>query len=382
MKAAIHLDMVGGNPAVTKSVLHVTRSPWSAASFTDDVAETFARYVIDGAYEGAASGDFSRAVREPNGPKDALWADFTEYERGQRPLDLPGRQLRRPGHLPARLARHLHPHEQGRRGQRGPDQDQAVGVHRRRERLLPGDARPRPRRPTDAALPYLVLGGAMRRLGDAVHRASIHAFSKSGVAARGGRRGLGEHPPRGAAAGVTAQFDYAPAGSPGRRDAGRGRWATSRRMFPTGPPAPAGTADARVPARNPAVKGPLTPSVDWVRDKAGAAADGAGHQPGAATATTSRTRSRTSRTASGRSSEIRDAVSAEFGPVDTQGRGRVAGPAREDRGNRLEVRTKNWKREPGTRDRSLMKRGQSCPLHTDSISSRWAGRPGRLSWSC
>jgi len=82
MKAAIHLDMVGGNPAITKSVLHVTRSPWSAASFTDDVAEIFARHVIDGAYEGAASGDFSGAVREPNGPKDALWADVTEYESG------------------------------------------------------------------------------------------------------------------------------------------------------------------------------------------------------------------------------------------------------------------------------------------------------------
>ncbi len=87
IKAAIHLDMVGGNPAVTKSVLHITRTPWSASSFTDDVAEIFARYVIDGSYEGAASGDFSQAVREPNGSKDALWADVTEYERGGIGLD-------------------------------------------------------------------------------------------------------------------------------------------------------------------------------------------------------------------------------------------------------------------------------------------------------
>jgi len=42
----------------------------------------FARYAIDGAYEGAASGDFSRAVRERNGPKEALWADVTEYQSG------------------------------------------------------------------------------------------------------------------------------------------------------------------------------------------------------------------------------------------------------------------------------------------------------------
>jgi hypothetical protein len=33
----VHLDMVGGDPFVTKSVLHVTRSPWSIATVTDDV---------------------------------------------------------------------------------------------------------------------------------------------------------------------------------------------------------------------------------------------------------------------------------------------------------------------------------------------------------
>ena len=37
-----------------------------------------------------------------------------------------------------------------------------------------------PASPADAALPYLVLGGAMRRLGDAVQRASIHAFADPG----------------------------------------------------------------------------------------------------------------------------------------------------------------------------------------------------------
>ena len=113
VKAAVHLDMVGGNPAITKSVLHVTRSPWSVASVTDDVAEIFARYVIDGAYRGAATGDFSGAIREPNGPKDAFWADITEYRRWKRPLDLPGGQFRHSDHLPPRLARRLHPHEQG-----------------------------------------------------------------------------------------------------------------------------------------------------------------------------------------------------------------------------------------------------------------------------
>ncbi len=40
IKAAIHLDMVGGDPVKTKSVLHITRSPWSASSITDEVAES------------------------------------------------------------------------------------------------------------------------------------------------------------------------------------------------------------------------------------------------------------------------------------------------------------------------------------------------------
>lgn len=80
--AAIHLDMVGGDPAITKSILHVTRSPWSLASVTDEVSEIFARYVIDGAYEGAATGDAARAIRAPGGSKDALWADITPYESG------------------------------------------------------------------------------------------------------------------------------------------------------------------------------------------------------------------------------------------------------------------------------------------------------------
>jgi aminopeptidase YwaD len=82
IKAAVHLDMVGGDPLVTKSILHVTRSPWSVASITDEVAEIFARYVIDGAYEGASTGDASKAVRSPGGSKDAFWADITPYESG------------------------------------------------------------------------------------------------------------------------------------------------------------------------------------------------------------------------------------------------------------------------------------------------------------
>src|SRR5436190_3046471 len=82
IRAAVHLDMVGGDPFITKSVLHVTRSPWSIATVTDDVEEVFGGYVIDGAMRAAGDGDMSRAVRSQSGSKDAFWADITPYESG------------------------------------------------------------------------------------------------------------------------------------------------------------------------------------------------------------------------------------------------------------------------------------------------------------
>jgi aminopeptidase YwaD len=82
VRAAVHLDMVGGDPFITKSVLHVTRSPWSIATVTDDVEEVFGRYVIDGAMRAAGEGDMTRAIRAGRGSKDAFWADITPYESG------------------------------------------------------------------------------------------------------------------------------------------------------------------------------------------------------------------------------------------------------------------------------------------------------------
>ncbi len=82
IRAAVHLDMVGADPFVTKSILHVTRSPWSIATITDDVEEVFGRYVIDGAFRAAADGDNERAFRTAGESKDALWADITPYESG------------------------------------------------------------------------------------------------------------------------------------------------------------------------------------------------------------------------------------------------------------------------------------------------------------
>jgi aminopeptidase YwaD len=82
VRAAVHLDMVGADPFITKSVMHVTRSPWSIATVTDDVEEVFGRYVIDGAFRAAGDGDMTRAIRSQGGSKDAFWADITPYESG------------------------------------------------------------------------------------------------------------------------------------------------------------------------------------------------------------------------------------------------------------------------------------------------------------
>jgi aminopeptidase YwaD len=313
MKAAIHLDMVGGNPTMTKSVLHVTRSPWSAASITDDVAETFARYVIDGAYEGAASGDFSRAVREPNGPSDALWADVTEYESGsdhwiyqEGSFAVPTIYLRDWPDVYIHTNKDIVDHVDPTKIKRSAFIAATSGYF-----LANVSA---PTSMADAALPYLVLAGAMRRLGEAVERASGHAFAKSGVAreavvvaseaTRREERRLR----------TLDRFDYAPAGSLGAQVLAEVE-GDIHRMFPTGPPPAAGTPDTRVPRRNPNVRGPLTPSVDWVQEKAGAAAaslaiNGVPRGDDVAYEVVNYIDGK--RTVS----EIRDAVSAEFAPID------------------------------------------------------------------
>lgn len=315
MKAAIHLDMVGGNPAVTKSVLHITRSPWSAASFTDDVAETFARYVIDGAYEGAASGDFSKAVREPSGSKDALWADFTEYEGGsdhwiyqEGSFAVPTIYLRDWPDVYIHTSRDIADNVDSTKLKRSAFIVAASGYY-----LANLGA---PSSMADAALPYLVLSGAMRRLADAVGRSSIHAFAKSGIpreavvvaseATRREARRLRS----------LNRFDYAPVGSLGAQVLAKVE-GNLKRMFPAGAPPAEGTPDARVPVRNPAVRGPLDPSVDWVRDKAGAEATALAinRAPrGADVAYEVVNFIDGTRTVS----DIRDAVSAEFEPIDVK----------------------------------------------------------------
>jgi aminopeptidase YwaD len=82
MVAAIHMDMVGGDPRTTKAILHLTRTPASLPSFVNDVAAVFGDYVFDGARRAAMEGDFSNANVSPEGSKDMLLADYHEFTMG------------------------------------------------------------------------------------------------------------------------------------------------------------------------------------------------------------------------------------------------------------------------------------------------------------
>lgn len=82
MKAAVHCDMVGGNYAITKSVLHVTHTPASIPSCVNAVADAFAEYAIAGALKAASGAGYEDALVSPEGSKDSLVADITPFEMG------------------------------------------------------------------------------------------------------------------------------------------------------------------------------------------------------------------------------------------------------------------------------------------------------------
>ena len=81
IKAAIHMDMVGGGPA-TKAVFHVTRGPKSLPSFVHDVAWAFAEFVNEESYKFAATGSAEYPLVAPEGGKEPLQAQFSDYTMG------------------------------------------------------------------------------------------------------------------------------------------------------------------------------------------------------------------------------------------------------------------------------------------------------------
>jgi len=81
IKAVVHMDMVGGGP-VTKAVFHVTRGPMSLPSFVHDVAWAFAEFVNEQSYKFAATGSAEYPLVAPEGGKEPLQAQFSAYTMG------------------------------------------------------------------------------------------------------------------------------------------------------------------------------------------------------------------------------------------------------------------------------------------------------------
>ncbi len=81
IKAAVHMDMVGGGPA-TKAVFHVTRGPMSLPSFVHDVAWAFAEFVNEQSYKFAATGSAEYPLVAPEGGAEPLRAEYSAYTMG------------------------------------------------------------------------------------------------------------------------------------------------------------------------------------------------------------------------------------------------------------------------------------------------------------
>jgi aminopeptidase YwaD len=79
--AVVHMDMVGGGEA-TKSIFHITRAPMSLPTFVNDVAEAFGEFVNEQSYEFAATGHAAYPLVAPEGSKQALLPQFSEFTPG------------------------------------------------------------------------------------------------------------------------------------------------------------------------------------------------------------------------------------------------------------------------------------------------------------
>ncbi len=75
------MDMVGGGPE-TKAVFHVTRGPMSLPSFVHDVAWAFAEWVNEESYKFAATGKAEYPLVAPEGGKEPLRAEYSAYTMG------------------------------------------------------------------------------------------------------------------------------------------------------------------------------------------------------------------------------------------------------------------------------------------------------------
>ncbi len=79
--AVVHMDMVGGGPE-TGAVFHVTRSPASLPTFVNDVAEAFAEFVNEQSLAHASGEWVHYPLVAPEGGKGALLAQKSQFTGG------------------------------------------------------------------------------------------------------------------------------------------------------------------------------------------------------------------------------------------------------------------------------------------------------------
>jgi aminopeptidase YwaD len=87
MRADIHMDMVGGDLFKNKSVLHVTQTPWSLPTFVTDIGAAFAETIRDAATVYAGDGSHEDAAVVENrdgalGTRNEFFVDETPYAEG------------------------------------------------------------------------------------------------------------------------------------------------------------------------------------------------------------------------------------------------------------------------------------------------------------
>jgi aminopeptidase YwaD len=317
IRAAVHLDMVGADPFVTKSILHVTRSPWSIASVTDDVEEVFGRYVIDGAFRGAAEGETTGAIRSAGGAKDALWADITPYESGsdhwiyqEGAFAIPSIYLRDHPDIYIHTTRDLPDNIEPTKIKRSAFIAAASGYYLA---TMPDHG---------ASLLRLSYSNALERLAEDGRRAvALAAAAETSVEARNiVAQALSREQRRLRSLSRFVDLDgdlhlgleFIDRLSAALADAAKGIAQTIPART-ADRPASAGS-DARVPLRNRAIKGPLDPGGEWVVEHAGPAAKGIAV---ARLSDSGDISYEIVNFVDGRRtvSEIRDAVSAEFEPI-------------------------------------------------------------------
>lgn len=81
IRAAIHLDMVGGGPE-TKAIFHVTRGPASQPSFVYDVADAVGTFVNEQTAAYAKTGTATFPLVAGDGSKDPLRAELAPFSEG------------------------------------------------------------------------------------------------------------------------------------------------------------------------------------------------------------------------------------------------------------------------------------------------------------